>query len=314
MAPSLSENNLLQGMRNMRFYASQDCGARITYTVNTQPIGSILTQAGTPTISVNSTGTASAITSVAIMFGVPGSGTAATQLTSSSSGNFSYTDNGLTNGSQRYYYLDITEADGSKIVTAPVWYTRNDAARYSTPPVTSFFTINETDRVILKWTTENEEYNQEFEVLRSIDEGRTYTSLGILNGRGFSENVLTYSLNDMQPFAGVAYYRLVQRTRNGAVNFTDVKVVNRSIEPVTYYTVYPNPVQGILNISISAAVSEKTTVEIYDLNGRRMFGESYNILSGKQTLSLDMSSLGNGTYILKMKLAGKISAQLVNKF
>ncbi len=314
MAPSLSENSLLDGMRRMRFYASQDCGARITYTINTQPIGSILTQAGAPVINVSSTGTASAITSVAIMFGVPGSGTAATQLTSSSSGNFSYTDNALTNGSQRYYYLDITEADGSRIVTAPVWYTRNDAARYSTPPVTSFFTINEPDRVILKWTTENEDYNQEFEVQRSIDEGRTYTSMGHLDGKGFSAHVQTYTMNDLQPYAGVAYYRLVQRSRNGVVNFIDVKVVNRSIEPVTYYTVYPNPVQGILNISISAAVSEKTTVEIYDLNGRRMMGGYYNILSGKQTLLLDMSSLGNGTYILKMTLGGKISSQLVNKF
>lgn len=314
MAPSLSENSLLDGMRRMRFYASQDCGARITYSINTQPIGSILTQAGAPVINVSSTGTASAITSVAIMFGVPGSGTAATQLTGSSSGNFSYTDNALTNGNQRYYYLDITEADGSRIVTAPVWYARNDAARYSMPPVTSFFTINEPDRVILKWTTENEEYNQEFEVQRSIDEGRTYTSLGYLDGKGSGAYVQTYSLNDLMPYAGVAYYRLVQRSRNGAVNFTDVKVVNRSIVPVTYYTVYPNPVQGILNINISAAGSEKTTVDVYDLNGRRIMGRSYNILSGKQTLSLDMSSLGNGTYILKMTLGGKTSSQLVNKF
>lgn len=314
MAPSLSENSLLDGMRRMRFYASQDCGARITYSINTQPIGSILTQAGAPVINVSSTGTASAITSVAIMYGVPGSGTAATQLTSSSSGNFSYTDNVLTNGSQRYYYLDITEADGSRIVTAPVWYTRNDAARYSLPPVTSFFTINEPDRVILKWTTENEEYDQNFEVQRSIDEGRTYTSLGYLDGKGSGAYVQTYSLNDLMPYAGVAYYRLVQRSRNGAVNFTDVKVVNRSIVPVTYYTVYPNPVQGILNINISAAVSEKSTVDVYDLNGKKIMGRSYNILSGKQTLSLDMSSLGNGTYILKMTLGGKTSSQLVNKF
>ncbi|NOT50374.1 MAG: T9SS type A sorting domain-containing protein [Chitinophagaceae bacterium] len=314
MAPSLTENSLLSGMRQMRFYASQDCGARITYTVNTQPLGSIITQAGAPVINVSSTGTASAISSVAIMFGVPGSGTAATQLTSIASGNFTYTDNALANGSQRYYYLDITEADGSRIVTAPVWYTRNDAARYTAPEVTSFFTINEPDRVILKWTTENEAYDQEFEVQRSLDEGRTYTSLGQLAGRGSLSKIETYSLTDLHPYAGIIYYRLIQRSRDGAVNFTDIKVVDRSAIPVTYYTVYPNPVKNILTINVSSVAAEKTMVELYDLNGRRMTGQYYNIMAGKQSLSLDMSRLGNGTYILKMILGGKSSSQLINKF
>jgi|CXWL01.1.fsa_nt_gi methionine-rich copper-binding protein CopC len=312
MAPSLTENDLLQGMRNMRFYASQDCGAKITYTLNTQPIGSILTQAGAPVIDVNSI-TTSAVSSVVIMYGVPGSGTAATQLTSSASGTFTYTDISLANGGQRYYYLDITEADGSRIVTSPIWYTRNDAARGSSS-LTSFFTVNEPDRVILKWTTANEEYNQQFEVQRSVDGGKNYNTLGLVNGRGFSMNVQTYSLTDMQPYAGVAYYRLVQRNSNGQIRFTDVKVVNRSIAPVTYYTVYPNPVHGILNINVSAYVAERTIVEVLDMNGRRTLAQPFTVIAGEQTLPLDMSRLGNGTYILKMTLGGKTSTQLVNKF
>ncbi|MBL7747154.1 MAG: hypothetical protein JNM19_06985, partial [Chitinophagaceae bacterium] len=109
-ASTLTENNLLDGMKKMRFYASQDCSAKIDFTVNTTDvIGSIVTRAGAPVIGVTSTGTTSAISSVKIMYGVPGSGTAATQLTSNASGTFTYTDNGLANGSQRYYYLDITE-------------------------------------------------------------------------------------------------------------------------------------------------------------------------------------------------------------
>ena len=312
LASSLTENNLLGAMRQMRFYASEDCGAKITYSVNTQPIGSILTQAGAPVIDVSSV-TTSAVSSVAIMFGVPGSGTAATQLTSFASGTFTYTDNALTNGSQRYYYLDITEANGSRIVTSPIWYTRNDAARGSSS-LTSFFTVNEPDRVILKWTTQNEEFDQHFELQRSTDDGRNYISLGTINGKGFSMDVQTYSLTDMQPYAGVAYYRLVQRNTNGTIRFTDMKVVNRSIAPVTYYTVYPNPVQGILNINVSASVAERTTVEMYDLNGRRMMAQQFTVIAGEQTLSLDMSRLGNGSYILKMILAGKATSQLVNKF
>jgi methionine-rich copper-binding protein CopC len=315
MAPSLSENNLLDGMRKMRFYASQDCGARITFSINTQPIGSILTQAGAPVISVSSMGTASTISSVAIMMGVPGSGTAATQLSSSTSGNFSYTDNALANGSQRYYYLDITEADGSRIVTAPIWYTRNDVAQRGTPPpVTSFFTVNEKDKVILKWTTEREEAAQWFEILRSIDGGKTYASLGIQNGKGLSLDVQTYTLTDAQPFAGVAYYRLVQRGANNELKYSDTKTVSRSEVPVSYFTIYPNPVHGKLTINLTSATINKTVAEVYDMNGRRLITQPILITEGLQNISLDMSSLASGTYVLKMMLDGKQVSQLVNKY
>lgn len=37
-----------------------------------------------------------------------------------------YTHTALTDLSTRYYYVDITEADGTRIITAPIWYTRND--------------------------------------------------------------------------------------------------------------------------------------------------------------------------------------------
>jgi hypothetical protein len=314
-ASSLTENNLLDGMRKMRFYASQDCSAKIDFTVSTETIGSIVTKAGAPVIAVTSTGTTSAVTNVAVMYGVPGSGTAATQLTSSASGTFNYTDNALTNGSQRYYYLDITEADGSRIVTAPVWYTRNDAAKGIAPEsLTSFFTVNEKDRVILKWTTENEEAGQSFEIQRSSDEGRNYITLNTMEGKGISTNVHTYAHSDMQPVAGLAYYRLVQRNSNGTIRFTDVKVVNRSETLVSYYTVYPNPVQGLLNIRVAAASSDRMSAEVYDMSGRKMITQQYGILNGMQTVGLDMSRLNNGSYILKITLDGKTSSQLVHKF
>jgi hypothetical protein len=314
MAPSLSENNLLSGMRQMRFYASQDCGAKINFSIGTDVIGSVVTKAGAPVITVSTINTASPITSVAIMYGVPGSGTAATQLTSFTNGNFTYTDNALANGSQRYYYLDITEADGSRIVTAPIWYTRNDAARKAVPPVTSFFTINETDKVILKWTTENEAADEWFEILRSDDGGKSFTTIGMQNGNGDGVYMQTYTITDRMPFAGVAQYRLMQRNRQGMVTFTDMKTVNRATEAVTYFTVYPNPVQGMLNIKLAAAKNGVVIAEVYDLNGRRMMTRNYSAIAGEQNLSLDMSRLVSGSYLLKITIGGGTRSQLVHKF
>jgi methionine-rich copper-binding protein CopC len=311
-APSLSEDNLLDGMKRMRFYASEDCAARISYTINDQPIGSIITQVGAPTISVSCI-TTNTVTSVNVMYGVPGSGTTATLLTSSNTANFSFTDNTLTNLSQRYYYLDITEADGTRIITSPIWYSRNDAPSRKSS-LTSFFTINETDKVILKWTTENENFNQMFEIERSVDGGRLYSKIGTITGKGASNGVLTYSLPDLKPFNGVAFYRIVQKNINGSISFTDIKVVNRSKIPASYYTIYPNPVHGILNVKVTASASEKTAVEIYDMAGRRMLRQNLILIPGEQNIQVNMEQLQNGSYILKFVLEGKTTTQMINKF
>lgn len=312
MAQSLSENNLLDAMRNMRFYASQDCNAKITYTINSQPMGSILTQAGAPVLSVSSITTA-AVSSVAVMAGVPGSGTAATQLTSSASGNFSFTDNTLANGAQKYYYLDITEADGTRIITAPIWYTRNDAARQAITSITSFFTVNESNRVLLKWTTQHEEDGQVFEAERSIDGGRNYTSLGIVKGKASGRQFLTYTLDDWQPVEGLTYYRLIQRNASGTVRFMDMKLVNREKTPVTYFTAYPNPVKDLLTLRVSSVNTEKALLEIFDMSGHRVITQAVNLAPGEQNLSVNMNKLKSGTYLIKMVLNGKLSTQLITK-
>ncbi|MGL2965851.1 CehA/McbA family metallohydrolase [Flavobacterium sp. XGLA_31] len=123
LAYSLTENSILDAMRHMRFYASEDCSAQVAYTIGTNPMGSIISSSGAPVLSVTTT-TSSAVTSLKIYAGVPGSGSNATVLASSTSGTFNYTDSTLTAGSTRYYYIDITEADGKRIITSPIWYTR----------------------------------------------------------------------------------------------------------------------------------------------------------------------------------------------
>ena len=125
LAYSLTESEILGAMRKMRFYASQDCSAQVTFKINNNPLGSIVTASGAPTITVTASGS-NPITSIKIFSGVPGSGTNATTLTSTTAGSISYTHTALSNSSTRYYYIDITESDGKRIITSPIWYTRND--------------------------------------------------------------------------------------------------------------------------------------------------------------------------------------------
>ncbi|WP_082468365.1 gliding motility-associated C-terminal domain-containing protein [Pedobacter sp. R20-19] len=135
MAPALTENDLLDAIKKMRFYASQDSAAKIVFTINKQPVGSIFKTAGAPLIELNSI-TTSPVTSIKILYGTPGSGVNPIELTSSTSTSLTYTDNALANLATGYYYADLVEADGSRIITSPIWYSRDDASVKSDQTIT----------------------------------------------------------------------------------------------------------------------------------------------------------------------------------
>ncbi len=134
MAPILNRAELIEGMRQMRFYSSDDWNTHVNFVVNNLPMGSIIKNAGNPTINVSVNDLdGELINSIAIYYGVPGSGIAPTLLNSiSNSGNLSYTHQ-INNGSNYYYYLYIVEADGDKIWTSPIWYERNDSSIVQIP-------------------------------------------------------------------------------------------------------------------------------------------------------------------------------------
>ncbi len=311
MAYSLTENNLLDAMRRLRFYASEDCGAKINFNINAQPLGSILRQAGSPSISVNTITTA-AVSSIKLMYGVPGSGTAAVTLTSTTASSLNYTHTALANLATGYYFIDITETNGARIITAPIWYTRDDLAGRQAP-ATSFITINEIDRVILKWITTNETNNQQFEMERSAD-GRNFATIGSMLGKGKSTIANNYAIEDMNPIEGIAYYRLLQKDTNGKTVFSDLKVVDRGAIAKSYITVYPNPVHGLLNVKLVDTKNETSKLDLYDMAGRMVNRRSLNLIKGEQNILLDMSNLDNATYILKIRMGKQLLSKVVNKF
>jgi len=136
LAPSLTKSNLLAAFRARRFYATQDIDTRISFTLNNEVMGSIISGSSAPSISITAsdpTAPANATKSIKIMYGIPGSGVSPTQLTSTSTGTLNFTHTALTTGSSAYYYADIT-INGRRSITAPIWYTKTTAV--SNPVIT----------------------------------------------------------------------------------------------------------------------------------------------------------------------------------
>jgi len=138
LAPALTRADILDALRNMRFYSSDDWNLKVNFSIAGQPMGSSITHTGTPVITVSATDAdLENVSNISLYYGVPGSGSNATLLTSATNtANLSYT-HALANNATCYYYARVTQADGNIAWTSPIWYTRNDGLT-NAPPLTAF--------------------------------------------------------------------------------------------------------------------------------------------------------------------------------
>lgn len=83
-----------------------------------------------PAIAISiADGDAEPVQSITLMRGTPGTGQLAAVVATAAAGAtaLSYSDASLTTGGTAYYYAVIVQADGDRIVTSPIWYTRGMA-------------------------------------------------------------------------------------------------------------------------------------------------------------------------------------------
>ncbi|MEP6677261.1 MAG: hypothetical protein ABJA78_19020, partial [Ferruginibacter sp.] len=239
-APALNSAALLSAMRNRHFYATQDCDTRVSFTINNQPMGSIITGSDLPSISVYATDptNAAAVPKIRIMYGVPGSNVLPAPLDSTNAKVFNVTDYYLTNTSTAYYYAEVT-IGGAKVITSPIWYTRISG----TIPVKllSFNAAVTPDRFVkLDWSTASEYNNRWFVIERSAD-GVNFTAIDSVAGKMNYALRSDYSVLDKHPFDGSNYYRLKQVDADGHFTYSKVLYVNLRKAAVNYLSIYPDP-------------------------------------------------------------------------
>lgn len=116
LAKELTEKSLFDAIRNHRVYASQDGDLHIWFELNGHNMGSVLSNADSPEITVSlydptdtSAGTVTVVTEGGTILASRDINTACETLTIPVSGGY------------RYYYLKVTQPDGDIAVTTPVW-------------------------------------------------------------------------------------------------------------------------------------------------------------------------------------------------
>ncbi|MBS1510508.1 MAG: cadherin-like beta sandwich domain-containing protein [Bacteroidetes bacterium] len=293
IAPALTKTAIIGGMRNMNFYATQDCDTKVDFTINTKIMGSTIIDRYAPNISVQLTDASTSLSSavIRVMYGVPGSGVLPVKIDSAIGSSLKFADVNLANNVTGYYYIDITNGS-SRIVTAPIWYTRNDNSVLAVK--LTGFDVQKIDNVAkLTWSTEQEVNSNHFDIERSVD-GRTWTKIGITPANGNSSHRVDYTAYDNAPMRGVNYYRLKEVSNDGKFDYSDIRKVLFN----TDYTaqVAPNPAKDVINLYLSKTTSQVSTIQMLNVSGKLVYSTTTKLSS----LQIPVAGMAKGIYFIKI--------------
>lgn len=69
-------------------------------------------------------------------------------------------------------------------------------------------------------------------------------------------------------------------------------------------SVFPNPVQETINLTIDSENADETTISIIDMNGKVVQTQTLNGIKGQTTHQIDATNLAKGTYFVVFKVYG----------
>jgi hypothetical protein len=175
--------------------------------------------------------------------------------------------------------------------------------------LTSFNVVKQNKDVLVQWSTTNEVNidKYEVEVARSNDEYRRQ-QFRLLNTVTATNNLQnTYRITDVELNKnGARYYRLKIIDKNGQVRYSEIKVV--VFGSTNEWTVYPNPVQHVLQVVTQAEAGTKVEISLMNTLGQVMLARSI-VASGftdKTPVELNKERLAPGLYIVKVTSGNEV--------
>lgn len=288
LASNLTKNDIMYALRKMHFYSTDDWNFRPDFRINEQPMGSIIEQAGNPTIFIDciDLDLSEAVNYISIYYGVPGSGQQATLLTQVGAQNTVSYNHPIQNGETYYYYARIVQLDGDEIFTSPIWYTRNDGQTEVLPAVhfsvlSNPVCVGEPVELTYDGTAGTNSYFWSFsagvtpEYSTLANPQVTFTQAGTYHATLYVENS-----------AGSGFYTM-PITVEGCAGVLDHGLG---------YKIYPNPATTQLTIEVDAEAAIEE-IALMDAMGRMVLRQSLEN-QGKNTL--DISAFPSGMYVIQL--------------
>ena len=144
-------------------------------------------------------------------------------------------------------------------------------------------------------------------IAKSTTDGINFTLLGKINGLGNSSQEKRYNFIDESSLLGTNYYQLVQYDFDGKKTVLGVKSVKVTL--VNNWLVYPNPTNGLVNLSFDTNSFQK--LELIDITGKIMRTRTIGTL--ESTINFDISELSSGIYTIRLVGQGTLITRQIFK-
>ena len=317
LSTSKSRADVISAIRAMRFYASNDCNVKVDYKCYSTVMGGNLVHAGLPsiTIAVSDPDAGETVSSIDLYGGQVGASVPTSPIKSYSglsSITFDNTDplNVQPDNTTYYYYAIITQGDGNKVVTSPIWYTRNNTAL----PISLIFLTGIHNRnlntILLSWATAQELNSKVFIIQRSNDNGHTFTDIGSVNANGATSRTSNYGFTDLAPLQGANLYRLKEVDIDGTYQFSKVILINIGIKNNGFYSIYPSPAHDFTYLNSTNSLSRNISVQLVDEAGRVLNNQRF-LIDNNHPSRIDLRGLGKGVYFVRINENGVTATQKI---
>ena len=169
-------------------------------------------------------------------------------------------------------------------------------------PYLSFSAFPVQRAVDLQWLTNTSYFNDYFVVEKSID-GQNFESIQRIKSKALGAAMIYNQTTDNKPMMGENYYRVKQVYRDGGFDYTEVQVVNFTID-LTNWSVFPNPTQDQLFINLKPYAGKAATIELINNFGQVIKRQKLTEI-GANIEQLDLKEVPNGLYIIHIKIDGQ---------
>jgi hypothetical protein len=160
------------------------------------------------------------------------------------------------------------------------------------------------EKVALRWTISQPCPACAFEVERGNGHGN-YAVVGRISP---SSNP-TIAFQDQTVAQGHWYYRIKLIDGDGKFSYSEIKDVQIGNADDWALQIFPNPCFSELNLRFDVSNATSTKVEVIDLLGKKLLQAT----TSENFLKLDVASLAQGIYLLKLTAAGKTTYKKFEK-
>lgn len=151
--------------------------------------------------------------------------------------------------------------------------------------------------VELRWQTTGEENILNYVVQKSGD-GLRFSDLQTVPGKGNGNN--DYMLIDPSPYSQNSYYRLRVFKAGGISGYSDIISVRTSDKPFVLNSIFPNPSNGPVRLSVSSTSARQITYRLFDIRGAQVMTGKLSVQQGLNEYSLSPQGISGGVYLLRL--------------